>query len=183
MIGRRRHHAPRLHGRHHAVVLHPLADPDRGEPAAAHQHDLDHQPRHARHDVFAGRPRDLGRALPGADGRSTGAGRRPRGDRRDDRRRRAVRDHLRRPVDRRARAGRRALSVGPGLPRRRCGAPVHAARRARHEHRHRRRDEPRLEARRRASGLGRAAICSTATRSNGGRSACATCSSACGARR
>ena len=63
---------PRLHGRHHAVVLHPLADPDGGEPPAADQHDLDHQSRHARHDVFPGRSRDLGRALPGAGRRSTG---------------------------------------------------------------------------------------------------------------
>ena len=77
---------------------------------------------------------------------------------RDDRRGRAVRDHLRRTMDRRARAGRRALSVRAGVSRRRRRAPVHAARRARHEHRHRRRDESRLEARRRASGLGRAAL-------------------------
>ena len=78
---RGRHHAPRLHGRHHAVVLHPLADPDGGEPAPADQHDLDHQPRHARHDVFPGRARNLGRALPGPGGDGLAAGRRPRGDR------------------------------------------------------------------------------------------------------
>ena len=171
---RGRHHPPRLHGRHHAVVLHPLADADGGEPAAADQHDLDHQSRHARHDVFPGRARDLGRALPGAAGHGLARGRRPRGDRGDDRRRRAVRDHLRRAVDRRARAGRRALSVRPRVPGRRRRASVHAARRARHEHRHRRRDESRAGSSPPCIRAGPARGCSTATRSSGGRSACAT---------
>ncbi len=155
--GRRRHHASRLHGRHHAVQLHPRPDPDGGEPAAAHPHDLDHQSRDAGDDVCAGRARNLGRPLPGAEGRRLAHGRRQGDDPGHAGRRRAVRHHLGRTLDRRPRAGGRALPVGAGFPRRRCGASVHAARRARHEHRHRRRHEFVLEDRGPSPGLGRAA--------------------------
>ncbi len=154
---RGRQHPARLHGRHHAVLFHPLAHADGREQAAADQHDLDPQPRDAGHDVCPGRARNLGRPLPGPAAGGLARGRCQSGGRGDDRRRCGVRDHFGRAVDRRARAGGRALPVRARIFGRRCRASVHAARRTRNEHRHRRRDESVLEARRRAARLGRAA--------------------------
>jgi hypothetical protein len=84
---RGRQHATRLHGRHDAVLFHPLAHADGGEQTAADQHDLDPQSRDAGHDVCPGRARDLGRPLPGATGGGLARRRCQSGDRGDDRRR------------------------------------------------------------------------------------------------
>ena len=72
-----------------------------------------------------------------------------------------------------AQRGRRALSDGPRLARRRRRASVLADRRARHEHRHRGRRRSRLEARRVVQGWGGPNLL-RATMPSGGRSACAT---------
>ena len=66
-----------------------------------------------------------------------------------------VSDHRPLAVDRGRRAGGRALHRRPRGAGRRRRAPVHADRRLRHEHRHGRRLQPRLEARRAGAGLGR----------------------------
>ena len=83
-------------------------------------------------------------------------------------------DHRPLAVDRGRGAGRRTLHRRPRHPCRRRRAPVHADRRLRHEHRHGRRFEPRLEARRAGAGLGRRRICCKPTRPSGGRSPSAT---------
>ena len=74
-----------------------------------------------------------------------------------------------------AQPGRRTLRRGPRSARRRCGTPIVADRRARHEFRRRRRGRSRLEARRRVSKAGAVRVWSKATMPNAGRSARATC--------
>ena len=105
-------------------------------------------------DVFAGRARAVGGALPGAGGRRWRAV--------DGRA--VIRAMLGADVDFEIVSGgpwtgglalvAEHYQAGPVFLAGRCGASVHAARRARDEHRHRRCHEPRMEARGRASGLG-----------------------------
>ena len=105
------------------------------------------------HDEFAFHTQLRARRRREPHHRRRGRGDVPGGDRRAaSTSRSSSRAHL----DRRPRAGRRALPARPRLPRRRRGASVHADRRARLQHRGRGRGQSRLEARRRAQGLGRA---------------------------
>ena len=90
------------------------------------------------------------------------------------RRRPADQDHRSLALDRGRRAGGRTLHRRPRGAGRRRRASVHADRRLRHEHRHGRRLQPRLEARRAGAGLGRRRTCCNPTRPSAGRSPSAT---------